>query len=77
MSHCRYRNVQNLSGDKSTLDYLQGRIFPDCCRTSHTKKKLHHSGIDKEPAKVGNSLKKIVNPTIWGNSEKRICCSKY
>ena len=26
---------------------------------------------------VGNSRKKIVNPTIWGNSEKRICCSKY
>ena len=26
---------------------------------------------------VGNSRKKIVNPTIWGNPEKRICFSKY
>jgi hypothetical protein len=26
---------------------------------------------------VGNSRNYFFNPKIWGNSEKRICCSKY
>ena len=46
---------------------------------SHGKLNMESScnlGNYEKTCIVGNSWKKTVNPTIWGNPERRICCDK-